>query len=164
MTERPQAAAQRAQMLETIRKQSAGPLAPRKRRVMLAYLYVAGVAVASASPLLLPGTAASVVQLVAFAAMAGLWFALRRATRLVADAPEEALDELLVRLRNRAFLLAYQLLAVVALLIAVVLFIGGRSGVGEPLATSLAWAAFGSALGLPLVVTAVGFPDVDPEA
>jgi hypothetical protein len=150
-------------MLETIRRQSAGPMAWRSRRFLLAYGYAAAVAVAAASPLLLASTPAAVVQLVAFVAMAGLWFGLRRATRLVADAPEEALDELVVRLRNRAFVLAYQLLAVVAMLVAFVLFVGGRSGIGEPLATALGWAAFGCAIGLPLVVTAVGFPDREAQ-
>ncbi len=134
-------------------------MASRRRRTQLAYGYVVGVAVAAASPLVLSATAATVVQLGAFGWLLGLWFALRRATRLVADAPEQALDELLVRLRNRAYLLAYQLLAVVALLSAVVLFVGGAGGIGEQLAAALAWALFGSALGLPLVVTAVGFPD-----
>jgi small-conductance mechanosensitive channel len=157
------ASAARAEMIETIRRQTLGPWAPRRRRVQFAYGYVLVVAVATAVPLLMSGVAEAVVQLVALVVMAGLWFALRRATRLVADAPEEALDELLVRLRNRAFLLAYQMLAVVVLVMVVVLFLAGSSGIGESLASALAWAGFGSALGLPLVVTAVGFPDVGPE-
>ena len=52
-----------------------------------------------------------------------------------------------------------QLLAVLVLVIASVLFVGGRAGISEPVATALAWAGFGAALGLPLVVTAVAFPE-----
>jgi hypothetical protein len=40
-----------------------------------------------------------------------------------------------------------------------VLFLVSSGGISEPLATGLAWAAFGSALGLPLVVAAVSLPD-----
>jgi hypothetical protein len=38
------------------------------------------------------------------------WFLLRKSVRLIADAPEEFLDERLVQLRNRAYVLAYQVL------------------------------------------------------
>jgi hypothetical protein len=38
------------------------------------------------------------------------WFMLRKSVRLIADAPEEFLDERLVQLRNRAYVLAYRLL------------------------------------------------------
>jgi hypothetical protein len=154
----------RQQTAERIRHQTRGPFAARRTRVRLAYGYVASVALASASALALQGLATALVQLGALIVMVALWFALRRATRLVADAPEEALDELMVRLRNRAFLTAYQFLAATVVLVAAVLFASGPSGIEGPLATALAWAAFGAALGLPLVVTAVAFPDDDPEA
>jgi hypothetical protein len=38
------------------------------------------------------------------------WFLLRKSVRLIADAPEEFLDERLVQVRNKAYVLAYQLL------------------------------------------------------
>jgi hypothetical protein len=38
------------------------------------------------------------------------WFMLRKSVRLIADAPEEFLDERLVQVRNKAYVLAYQLL------------------------------------------------------
>jgi hypothetical protein len=38
------------------------------------------------------------------------WFLLRKSVRLIADAPEEFLDERLVQARNRAYVPAYQLL------------------------------------------------------
>jgi hypothetical protein len=115
--------------------------------------------VAAGAALGLRGTASASVQLVAFVAMAVLWFVLRRATRLVVDAPATDLEDRLVRLRDRLFVLAYQLLAVVTLGVAVVLFLASRGGLSEPVATALAWAGFGSALGLPLVVAAVALPD-----
>jgi hypothetical protein len=136
-----------------------GIAAPRRRRTLLAYGYVAAVAVAAGAALGLRGGASAGVQLVAFAAMAALWFVLRRATRLVVDAPESELEDRLVRLRDRLFVLAYQVLAVVTLGVAVVLFLASRGGLSEPVATALAWAGFGSALGLPLVIAAVALPD-----
>jgi hypothetical protein len=135
------------------------PMAPRSRRTLYAYGYVAGVAVAAAGALGLRGAASALVQLAGFVVMVGLWFTLRRATRLVVDAPEDALADRYVRLRDKVFLLAYQMLAVVVLGVCVVLFLGSRGGLSEPVATALAWAAFGSALGLPLVVAAVSLPD-----
>jgi hypothetical protein len=137
----------------------AGPLAPRQRRVALAYGYVLGVAVAAGAALGLRGATSAVVQLAGFVVMAGTWFGLRRATRLVIDAPAADLADRLVRLRDRQFVLAYQLLAVVAVLVSAVLFVTSSGGISEALGTALAWAAFGSALGLPLVVAAVSLPD-----
>jgi hypothetical protein len=137
----------------------AGPVAPRRRRLVLAYGYVLGVAVAAGAALGLRGTATGVVQLAGFVVMIVTWFALRRATRLVVDAPAAHLADRLVRLRDRLFVLAYQLLAVVAVLVSAVLFVVSSGGISEPLASALAWAAFGSALGLPLVVAAVSLPD-----
>jgi hypothetical protein len=116
------------------------------------------VALAAGAAVGLHGTASTAVQLIAFLAMAALWFVLRRATRLLVDAPGSELGRL-ERLRDRVFVLAYQMLAVVALGVAVVLFLASRGGLSEPVATALAWAAFGSALGLPLVVAAVSLPD-----
>lgn len=153
----------RRDLVDRIQVQTRGPLASRRTRTALAYGYIAAVALACASALVLRDLATAIVQLVAVVVMAVLWFALRRATRLVADAPEPALDELMVRLRNRAYLTAYQFLGVTAILVAVVLLLSGSSGISEPVATSLAWALFGAAYGMPLVATAVSLPDADPE-
>jgi hypothetical protein len=136
-----------------------GPIVSRPRRVALAYGYVLGVAVAAGSAVGLRGTVTGVLQLAGFVLMAATWFALRRATRLVVDAPAADLADRLARLRDRVFVLAYQLLAVVAVLVSAVLFLLSSGGISEPVATALAWAAFGSALGLPLVVAAVSLPD-----
>jgi hypothetical protein len=40
------------------------------------------------------------------------WFLLRQSVRLVADAPEEALDEMLLELRNRSYVFAYRWMTV----------------------------------------------------
>jgi hypothetical protein len=40
------------------------------------------------------------------------WFLLRQSVRLVADAPEEALDEMLLELRNRSYVIAYRWMTV----------------------------------------------------
>jgi hypothetical protein len=151
-------------MIERLRRSTARPAAPRRTRLALAYGYVGAVALASAAALGIRGTASAVVQLVALVAMATLWFALRRATRWAADAPDEALGELLARLRARAFVLAYQVLAALALVVAACLLALSDGGVGEPVVVALAWALFGSALGLPVVVTAVAVPDAGPPA
>ena len=152
------------ELRDRMRRQTLGAVAPRRRRTALAYAYTVAVALASAAALGLEGTPSVAVQLVALAAMAALWLALRRATRLAADAPAQALDDLVVRLRDRSYVLAYQLLAVVTLGTAVVLLLFSRDGIGEPVATALAWAGLGSAIGLPLVVTAVALPDPPPAA
>ena len=136
-----------------------GAFAPRSRRLALAYGYVGAVALAAGAALGLRDTASAAVQLGAVVVMAATWVALRRATRMVADGPDEALDDVLVRLRHRIFVLAYQMLAVVALGVAVCLLLFSGGGIGEELATGLAWAVLGSALGLPLVVSAVALPE-----
>jgi hypothetical protein len=136
-----------------------GTAAPRSRRTLVAYGYVAAVAVAAGAALGLRGRASAAVQLVAFVVMAALWLVLRRATRLLVEGAGTDRGERFERLRDRVFVLAYQMLAVVALGVAVVLFLASRGGLAEPVATGLAWAAFGSALGLPLVLAAVSLPD-----
>lgn len=50
------------------------------------------------------------------------WFLLRQAVRLIPDAPDTALDERLVRDRNRAFYTAYGLLSGVVLVLTIAMF------------------------------------------
>jgi hypothetical protein len=45
------------------------------------------------------------------------WFLLRQSVRLVADAPEEALDEMMLQLRNRAYVIAVRWLSVLGFVI-----------------------------------------------
>ena len=49
------------------------------------------------------------------------WFLLRQSVRLVADAPEEALDEMLLQVRDRSYLIAYRYLAAIAVFGAIAL-------------------------------------------
>ncbi|HYY09465.1 MAG TPA: hypothetical protein VE781_00930, partial [Kineosporiaceae bacterium] len=98
-----------------------GPVVTRGRRTALAYGYVGAVAVAAGAALGLRGGASAGVQLAAFVVLAALWVVLRRATRLLVDAPGSELGERLTQLRDRLFVLAYQVLAVVTLGVAVVL-------------------------------------------
>ena len=49
------------------------------------------------------------------------WFLLRKSVRLVADAPEEALDERLIQIRDRSYVIAYRWLSWLAILLAIAL-------------------------------------------
>jgi hypothetical protein len=51
------------------------------------------------------------------------WFLLRQSVRLVADAPQEALDERLIRIRDRSYVIAYQYLALLTVLLASILLV-----------------------------------------
>ena len=51
------------------------------------------------------------------------WFLLRQSVRLVADAPEEALDERMVRQRDRSYLVAYRWLSSIAAFLVTVLMV-----------------------------------------
>ena len=83
--------------------------------------------------------------LVLLAMVAGVfvaWFLLRRAVRLVADAPDDALDERLIEIRNRTYHSAYRAIAGVLGLIATVLLFWSIVEIrdGSPAATfSLTW-------------------------
>lgn len=52
-----------------------------------------------------------------------LWFLLRQSVRLVADAPQEALDERLIKIRDRSYVIAYRYLALIALMLATALLV-----------------------------------------
>ena len=51
------------------------------------------------------------------------WFLLRQSVRLVADAPEEALDEMMLQLRNRAYVIAFRWLSVLGFVIITALMV-----------------------------------------
>ena len=73
------------------------------------------------------------------------WFLLRQSVRLVADAPEEALDEMMLQLRNRAYVIAFRWLAVIAFVITTGLMVFaivsdfGASGDGFNYLLPLTW-------------------------
>ena len=97
----------------------------------------------------------------------GAWFLLRRAVRLVADAPDDALDERLIGIRNRIYLSAYRAIGGVLGLVATVLLFWSiveiRAGV--PVATftltwpqvnALVWFVFAHIMLMPSLTLAVG--------
>ena len=61
--------------------------------------------------------------LIHFVVIAVFWFLLRQAVRLVADAPEEALDERLIAERNHGYLIAYRWLATLVAFVGIGLMI-----------------------------------------
>ena len=79
-------------------------------------------------------------------AIFGVWFLLRRAVRLVADAPDEALDERLIGIRNRTYLTAFRALASVV----------GLVGVGF-----LVWAATGNDAGVITATMSLTWPQAN---
>jgi hypothetical protein len=95
----------------------------------------------------------------------GLWFLLRRAVRLVADAPDEALDERLIAIRNRVYLSAYRSLVTVIgfLLVGLLIWslwsdtegtISATLALTWPQANAVVWFVFGQILLLPSLVLA----------
>jgi multisubunit Na+/H+ antiporter MnhB subunit len=95
------------------------------------------------------------------------WFLLRRAVRLVADAPDDALDERLIEIRNRTYLSAYRAIAGVLGLIATVLLFWSIVEIraGSPAATfsltwpqanALVWFVFAQIMLMPSLTLAVG--------
>jgi hypothetical protein len=51
------------------------------------------------------------------------WFLLRQSVRLVADAPQEALDERLIRIRDRSYVIAYRYLTLLVIFLATALLV-----------------------------------------
>lgn len=148
-----------------LRSLAGRPLPPRRTRIALATAYLMATAAAVTLPSMMGEPWASLTQIALLVALAGLWLALRRATHLVTEAPDDVLDELLVRLRDGYFREAYQLLGVAAMLAAVVLQIGSDlGGLPSQLATAVGWALFSLVLGLPLAVAAYRLPNIDDEA
>lgn len=95
-----------------MRDQSYDRLRTRQARYLLAGTLLVGLAAAPVAFLLGGSWAGLPVVL----ACAMLWLALRISLRLVADLPEEYLDERQARIRNRAHVEAYQWLTAVAVL------------------------------------------------
>ena len=95
------------------------------------------------------------------------WFLLRRAVRLVADAPDDALDERLIEVRNRTYLSAYRAIAgVLGLIVTALLFwsiVEIRAGTPAatfsltwPQANALVWFVFAQIMLMPSLTLAVG--------
>lgn len=95
-----------------MRDQSYDRLRTRRARRLLAGTMLVGVAALPVA-FLLGGSWAGLPVVLACAA---LWFILRTSLRLVADLPEDYLDERQARLRNDAYVEAYRWLGAVAIL------------------------------------------------
>jgi hypothetical protein len=106
------------------------------------------------------------VPLLLVGAIFAVWFLLRRAVRLVADAPDDALDERLIAIRDRMYLSAYrQLVSVISVaLIGILVWAfwsdqeGGISvalSVTWPQVNAVIWFILGQILVLPSLVLAV---------
>lgn len=57
----------------------------------------------------------SALSLIYILLLFAFWFLLRQSVRLVADAPEEALDERLIQIRDRGYVIAYRWLALLVI-------------------------------------------------
>lgn len=88
--------------------------------------------VAASNVLLIGGTAFlffvgdnawSALSLIYILLIFTFWFLLRQSVRLVADAPQEALDERLIRIRDRSYVIAYRYLALLVVLLASALLV-----------------------------------------
>jgi fatty acid desaturase len=99
-------------------KRPPAALAPRRRRRLLAAAYVGLCALLVASPFLLGGHLPPheigsrwfVPAVILFAALMVVLVQLGHATRYIAEDPGSGLDEMMVRLRNRAYRPAYVIL------------------------------------------------------
>ena len=152
----------RQDVVQRLQRQTRGPMWPRGRRRALALGYLVAVGMAAFGGLL-PGSGKAVSPIGVLAAMA-LFVMLRKGTRLVAEAPDAALDDLLVRLRGECFVMGYQYLAASSALIGAILLIGGAHGLSAAKASACGLVLLGLAIGLPVVLTALTLPDVEPVA
>jgi hypothetical protein len=152
--------ASRQDVVERVQRQTRGPVWSRSRRRMLAVGYLVAVGVAAFGGLLSGG--AKIASPIGVLAAVVLFVLLRKGTRLVAEAPDVALDELLVRLRGECFVMGYQYLAAASAVIGAVLLIGGTHGLSAAKASTCGLLLLGLAIGLPVVLTALTLPDVEP--
>jgi uncharacterized membrane protein len=107
-----------------------------------------------------------VIPLLLVAAIFGVWFLLRRAVRLVADAPDEALDERLMSIRNRTYLSAFRAFASVVALVGVGFLIWAATSddagvitatisLTWPQANALVWFLYGQIMVWPSLALAI---------
>lgn len=97
------------------------------------------------------------IPLALVAAVFAVWFLLRRAVRLVADAPDDALDERLIAIRNRIYVSAFRGLATVMGFLGVAFLVWafqadldgaiiGTISITWPQANALVWFLYGQIL------------------
>jgi hypothetical protein len=140
------------------------PPPPRRTRIGIAAAYV-GTALLIPLPRALSSSGWAIgLQLVLIAALAGLYVGLRRVTRLITEAPDDALDDVLVGLRNDYFRDAYRVLGAIVILLAITLqLLAAQIDLAAVLAAGVYWPVFGLVVGMPLVVAAIRLPDLDAQ-
>jgi hypothetical protein len=147
-------------------------LACRRHRRLLAGAYLGVGALLVASPLTpighlgadAPGSRWLALAAILFTAQIWVLSRLGHATRHIAEDPDSALDEMMVRLRNRAYRPAYVNLSAFAVGIIGLLSIGGWRNLSYAAGLSVFLAALVICPALPTIITAVTLPDVDAEA
>ena len=97
-----------------------------------------------------------------------LYFQLRKAVRLVSEAPDELLDERQIALRNAAHTVAYRTLVTLSVAYGVMVFLITPHGVfhphvGDVFWTGLAWSYLLLASSLPAMVLAWQLPSEPPD-
>lgn len=97
-----------------------------------------------------------------------LYFQLRKAVRLVSDAPDELLDERQIALRNAAHTVAYRTLVTLSVVYAVIVSAvtpGGmlHAQIGDGFWTGIAWSYLLCGASLPAMVLAWQLPSEPPE-
>lgn len=155
-----------AEMVETVMRDTRWDrLRTRPARVRIVAVMIALLVAVPVAWLTLPALAAIGVLVVAIAA----WWALRMSVRVIADLPEEYLDERQARVRDRAYVDAYRWFAGLTLLaatIALVWFVVVSENdvatveISWGQAMAVFWAFEGLALTLPSIVLALREPDV----
>lgn len=97
-----------------------------------------------------------------------LYFQLRKAVRMVSEAPDELLDERQIALRNAAHTVAYRTLVTLSVAYGVMVFVITPHGVfhphvGDVFWTGLAWSYLLLASSLPAMVLAWQLPSEPPD-
>jgi hypothetical protein len=153
-----------AAAIARLRVAAGRPPPPRRTRIGVAVAYVVTVLLIPVPRALSSSWWAMGLQLVLIAALAGLYVVLRRVTRLITEAPDDALDDLLVGLRNDYFRDAYRVLGAAVLLLALALLVlAEQIDLAAVMDAGAYWPVFGLVLGIPLVVAAVRLPDLDAQ-
>lgn len=137
-------------------------LRTRRARIALASSMIALVVVIPAAWIL----AGALAGILSVAAAAIVWWLLRMSVRLVADLPEDYLDERQSELRNRSYVVAYRWLGGVVLILASAGVLGfvllgedpdtWRIGLSYDTVMGIFWALEAAALGIPSIVLALG--------
>lgn len=123
----------------------------RPVRRMLVTLYVLLLVLLCCSTLFDGVKAQSYTEALAGIALLILYFVMRKSVRLIADAPAELLDERLIAIRDRTYVMAYRWLAFVA---------GGLIGMSIARDTAAVWEGSFFSLILFVAMVVVGLPSM----